>query len=207
MIKKYSLLALEKAINYALALDPATPEKMAALGSKVIQIIIDPLKVTFFIRFQPLKLELLDDYDKEADTVIRSNPIGLIRLSFLPASKVRSMFNDNIHLTGDLEVGALAKELFDNLDIDWEGHLAQFTGDVIAYQVGSLFKRGLKFQRQLTENVQYQITDYLHEELRLFPPREEIDDFFQEVDELRLDVERLEATIKLELHHDCNEIS
>ena len=40
MIKKYSLLALEKAINYALALDEGAGSKISALENKVIKIII-----------------------------------------------------------------------------------------------------------------------------------------------------------------------
>ena len=44
-------------------------------------------------------------------------------------------------MTGDVELGQQVKTLFDEIDIDWEGHLARFTGDVVAFQVGSLFRQ------------------------------------------------------------------
>ena len=195
MIKKYSLLVLQKAINHALALDESMPTKIHALRGKVLEIIISPLNVNFFIQFDD-ELQLLDDYDGHIDAIIRSSPLGLIRLSLLPASKVRSLFNDKIRISGDVELGQHVKKLFDEIDIDWEGHLAQFTGDVVAYQVGSIVRQGMAFKRQVSESMRHNVTEYLQEELRIFPPREEINDFFNDIDELSLDVERMEAHIK-----------
>lgn len=197
MIKKYSLKALQTAINHALSLDEASTDRISALHNKTAEIIVAPLGVNFFIKFDQQQLLLLDYYDKPADTVITSNPLGLIRLSLLPASKARSLFNEQIQLTGDTELGHNIKKLFDELDIDWESHLAHFTGDVVAHQIGSLVRKGLAFKNQLFDNVHHNMTNYLHEELRLFPPAEEINDFFHDVDELVHDVERLQAQINL----------
>ncbi|KTD18596.1 Protein YigP [Legionella lansingensis] len=197
MIKKYSLKALQKAINHALNLDEETPAKIAALDGKVLEVIITPLWVNFFIHFDQGELKLLADYEGHPDTIIHSSPIGLIRLSFLPASKARSLFNDKIRLSGDVELGQQVKKLFDELDIDWEGHLAHFTGDVVAHQIGSIFRQGLAFKKQFTESMRHNLSDYLHEELGIFPVREEVDDFFNDIDKLSLDVERLQVHVNL----------
>lgn len=197
MIKKYSLLALQKAINHALALDDNTPAKIEHLHGKIIEIIISPLGVNFFITFEQHELKLLDKCTEKADTIIHSSPIGLIRLSFLPPSQARSLFNDKIRLSGDVELGQDIKKLFDELDIDWEGHLAHFTGDVVAHQLGSLFKQGMAFQSHFGSSMRHNLTEYMQEELQIFPPGEEINDFFKDIDQLSLDVERLEAQIQL----------
>ena len=197
MIKNYSLIVLQKAINHALALDDGMPAKIQALDGKVLEIIISPLNVNFFIQFTQHELRLLADYSGEPDTIIRSSPLGLIRLSVLPSSKVRSLFNDKIRMTGDVELGQQVKTLFDEIDIDWEGHLARFTGDVVAFQVGSLFRQGLAFKRQLGESLRHDVTDYLQEELRAFPSREEVNDFFNDIDDLSLRVERTAAHLRL----------
>jgi ubiquinone biosynthesis protein UbiJ len=205
MIKKYSLKALQKTINHTLALDESMPAKIAALHGKVLEIIVAPLGVNFFIRFAHQQLQLLADYEGPADTIIHSSPLGLIRLSFLPSSKARSLFNDKIRLSGDVELGQQVKNLFDELDIDWEGHLAHFTGDVIAHQLGSLFRYGLAAKKQLSQSLRHNLTDYLQEELAAVPPREEIDDFFNDIDKLSLDVERLQAHInQLMAAHEVN---
>ena len=195
MIKKYTLTALEKTINHLLLFDSTHINRVQKLQGKVLKIVISPLNVHFFIQFANQQIQLLDDYDQTVDTTILSSPLGLIRLSLLPASKVRSLFNDDITIIGDAELGQEVKKLFDEVDIDWEGHLAQFTGDVAAHQLGSIVRRGLAFTNQVKASIRDNVSEYLQEELRFFPPKEEVDDFFQDIDRLALHVERIEAQI------------
>ncbi len=203
MLKQFSLKALEKAINKALGLDENMPSKLFALDQKVVEIIIRPLQVNFFIHFDQGKLCLLDHYSGHPDTIIHSSPIGLIRLSLLPASKARSLFNDKVRMSGDIELGQKIKLLFDELDIDWEGHLAFFTGDVVAHQIGSFVRKSFAFKQQLSDSLRHNVKEYLHEEVRLFPSRQEVDDFFHDLDELVLATDRLQAQMnQLILHHD-----
>jgi len=205
MIKKYSLKALERAINYALSLDEYSGAKLLKLDHRVIEMNITPLDVKFFMHFIGGQIELMADCDLPVDTVIKSTPLGLIRLSFLPASAARSLFNGSIEISGDVEVGTALKQVFDTLDIDWEGYLARFTGDVIACQVGELYRRGRELGRDVRQSLKEQTRDFLQEESRLFPTSEEVDDFYHDIDALAIDTARLEANIQQIL--DANEHS
>ena len=138
-------------------------------------------------------MRLLAYYEGIPDTVIHSNPLGLIRLSLLPASKLRSVFNDNIRITGDVGLGQEVKALFDNIEVDWEGHLAHFTGDVVAHQIGSWVRGGRAFNRRLMSSLKRSMTEYMQEERQLVPCRQEVQDFFQDVDDLSLRLDRLLA--------------
>ncbi|MBN9230320.1 MAG: hypothetical protein BGO90_00950 [Legionella sp. 40-6] len=204
MLKKYSLKALQIALNKALSLDPDTPDKFAALSGKTLEIVIAPLNANFYMQFSTNELLLLDRFDGHPETIIHSNPIGLIRLSILPASKARSLFNDKIRMSGDIELGQKVKQIFDELDIDWEGHLAHFTGDVVAHQIGSFVRRGLGFGRSFDRSMRESMSEYLQEELKILPSRNELESFYQEVDELTLAAERLQAHINQLLS--CHEI-
>ena len=205
MIKSYTLKALQKAINHGLALDVSSAGRIKKLAGKRLKIVVKPINVVFFIQFSETSLELHQELSGDVDTVIESNPMGFIRLSLLPSSKVRSLFNDQIKLTGNIEVGQQVKELFDDLDIDWEGHLSQFTGDVVAHQVGRLFRKGHQMTNQLSESFHHSMTEFIQEEIKMFPPTEEVQDFFKDVDELLLGVERLEAKInQLMIRHENN---
>ncbi|MDI1352769.1 MAG: SCP2 sterol-binding domain-containing protein [bacterium] len=197
MLKKYSLKALEKAINKALSLDEHMPAKLKRVDTKVLEMVISPLDSHFYIQFIDGQIHLLDQYDATPDTVIHSSPIGLIRLSLLPSSKARSLFNDKVRMSGDIELGQQVKQLFDELDIDWEGHLAHFTGDVVAHQIGSFVRKGLEFKRHFSDSMRHNVSEYLQEELRAVPGHEELNDFFHDIDKLSLDTERLEAHINL----------
>ncbi len=193
MLKEYSLLALQKAINCALALDEDMPTKMEPLEGKVLEVVVSPLNVCFFLTFHEGAVKLLAYYDGVPDTVIHSSPLGLIRLSLLPASKLRSLFNDNIRISGDVALGQEVKALFDNIEIDWEGHLSHFTGDVVAHQIGSWVREGRAFNRRLMTSLKRSMTEYLQEERKLTPSPQEMQDFFQDVDDLGLRLERLIA--------------
>ncbi|WP_058534115.1 ubiquinone biosynthesis accessory factor UbiJ [Legionella saoudiensis] len=195
MLKKYSLKALQKAINTAISLDEQMPSKLQALNGKILEMIIAPLNVRFFIQFNQGAVELLDHYEGQADTIIHSSPLGLIRLSLLPASKARSLFNDKIRMSGNMELGQHVKKLFDEMDIDWEGHLAHFTGDVVAHQLGSFVRKSLSFTKRIDESMRQNMSEYLQEELRILPSKNELEDFYKEVDELSLSTERLQAHV------------
>lgn len=195
MLKEYSLKALQLAINQALMLDEQTPKKLLAFEGKVLKLVISPLETHFFIQFTQQKLVLLADYEGVVDTTIHSSPLGLIRLSILPSSQARSLFNDKIRISGDVELGQELKQLFDELDIDWEGHLAQFTGDMVAYQLGSFVRKGVEFKKQLSRSMRRNIGEYIQEELRVLPSNNEVNDFLKDIHELVLDSDRLAAHI------------
>lgn len=205
MIKKYALIPLQSAMNQALNLDPLMTEKLHAFEGKVLHIHILPLSIDFFMQFHEGKIVLLDTYEGVADTVIKSSPLGLIRLSCLPASQARSLFNDSIDISGDVELGTRIKQMVDEMDIDWEGHLAHFTGDAVAHQLGAFVRQSFSFAKSVQQSFSRNLSGYLQEEIRLFPPREEMQDFFNDVDTLALQVERIDAHVHLLLaDHETN---
>lgn len=195
MIKDYSLLLLQKTINQAIRLDPSLPVKLQAFEDKVLEIVISPLKVHFYLTFTQQSIQLMSSHPGPIDTVIHSSPLGLIRLSILPSSKVRSLFNDHIKISGDALLGQAIKQIFDEIDIDWEGHLAHFTGDVVAHQIGSVIRKGMNIKNRFQTSMQHQVSEYLQEELRVTPCREELNQFFNDIDKLSLQLERIEAHI------------
>lgn len=193
MLKKISLQALQFALDQALGLDPNLKEALNPLNNKVIEMVVSPLDVHFYIRILDGRLVLSTKIEENPDTVIYSNPMGFIRLSLLPASKMRSLFNDEIRIKGDLELGRDLKKIMDGMQIDWEGHLAYFTGDVVAHHIGRVFRKGRDLSRDLRQNFKENTQDYLTNELAILPSAREVEEFNQAVDELRLRSERLSA--------------
>jgi ubiquinone biosynthesis protein UbiJ len=193
MLKKISLQALQYALDQALGLDPNLKEALKPLDQKVIEMVVSPLDVHFYISILAGRLILSTKIDQQPDTVIYSNPMGFIRLSLLPASKMRSLFNDEIRISGDLELGRDLKKIMDGMQIDWEGHLAYFTGDVAAHHIGRMLRKGRDLSREFRQSFKENTQDYLTNELEILPSAKEVDEFNQAVDDLRLRSERLSA--------------
>ena len=81
MLKTISLQALQFAINQAMGLDPSISEKLLALDQKVIEMVVSPLNVHFYICILKGQFILKSSWHQKPDTIIYSNPMGLIRLS------------------------------------------------------------------------------------------------------------------------------
>lgn len=204
MIKNLTLYAFKKTINHAISHDEIAVGKIKELSGKVLQLIIAPLNIKLFFVFGN-EIDVLSFYDGDVDVTIASRPMGFIRLSLLPASKVRSLFNDEVKISGDVELGHKIKKIFDELYIDWEGHLAEFTGDIVAHQIGSAVRKGVMFAKGAKESLKRNMTEYLQEELRLVPGTEELEDFYRDIDDLALQVERMTAHIEhLKVKHEIH---
>ncbi len=196
MIQHVPLRVLEVAMNKALQLDDMAVEKLAQFEGKTIRLFVAPFHLTCFMRFLSKTIVLLPTYEGTIDAEIHSSPMGLIRLSLLPASKARSLFHDGVRIDGDVAFAQQVKAVMDELDIDWEGHLARFTGDMIAHHVGVCVRGMKKMFGHAQSAMTFQLSSYFRETGVGSPAVEEVHDFCNEVDELRLDVERTEAKIK-----------
>jgi ubiquinone biosynthesis protein UbiJ len=100
-----------------------------------------------------------------------------------------------LEIEGNLDLGQHITDLFDRLEIDWEEYISRYTGDVAAYQIGRIGKRIKKFHQHARSTLTQQINEYTHEEIQLVPAIEELNDFYHDVDELRMDVDRVESKI------------
>lgn len=206
MLKEYSLPPLQFALNRALSLDPNHIEKLKPFLEKCIKINIVPLNFSFFMRFIDNEIALKASDSCEPDAILHASPIGLIRLSLLPASSARSLFNDRLRIEGDTELGMQLKQLFDSLDLDWEGHLARFTGDMVAQQFGRFIRKSVEKTKAIHQSFKRQTQEYIYHEAAVTPSQAELANFYDDVDELMLDTERLEAKITLfiEQHNENN---
>ena len=68
-------------------------------------------------------------------------------------------------------------------------------GDVGGHQLGRLIRGGLAFGQQAQENLQVQLEQFVHQEAGLLPAREELESFYQDVGDLNLRVDRLQARV------------
>lgn len=193
MIISYILPAIEKAFNYYLQLDPESEQRIADLAGKTIAIEFGQFKFYWIVRKH--RIHLSEHYMGEADVTLRGSIFDFLKLS-TAGDDSAAVFSSGLQVTGDTEVAQQFKDLFAKLDIDWEEHLSHFTGDIFAHQVGNLVRAFCNWAKQSSEVLQQDLNEYLHEEIRLVPSREELQDFFAGVDKVRDDVERLELKIK-----------
>jgi ubiquinone biosynthesis protein UbiJ len=103
---------------------------------------------------------------------------------------------NNIGIKGDIEFAQDIFHFFSKFEIDWEEQVANIFGDTIASQVGKGIRSFTQYTRNSFSICTQNIREYLQEEVQLLTSRLEIEDFNQDVDLLRFDIDRLAARIE-----------
>ena len=188
-------LALERAINAALALDPFSKQKIAALAGQSIELRCTVPPWRLFIIPTPLGLEL-KTWDESKTSCMVSGAASDFVAVIAATDKPSALVNGGLSIQGDSTVLIELGRTLSVLDLDWESRLALLLGDIPAHQIGRLLRGSTRWGRGAGNSLLRHIEEFIHEEARLAPPRAEIEDFFADTRALAQDASRLEARLR-----------
>jgi len=180
---------IEFSLNNILSLDQEVFARFNTLRDKVIAVEVKGLSLTLFLLPHADGIQLRDVCSRTIDATIQGTPLAL--LNSLSASDEKKIINADVTVRGDVGLVQDFQAILQSFDIDWEEQLSRFTGDITAHKVGNCVRKTRDWGRESCEVVADNVGEYLQEELRLLPPREELNDFYNDVDILRADAERL----------------
>lgn len=191
-----ALLPIEKIINGLASHDPHVVEQLRGFDSKAIEILSHSPSVSIFLLFDEgnIKLSAIDSADLmlEPDATISGKAADLLELLFTRPEH-RPLANTAISIGGD---AVLVQELYNvlsSLDLDWEDYLAPVLGDILSNEVGKFSREAKNFSQTTSSNMRRNVHDYLVEESRAVPAREELNRFNDDLDLLRLNIDRAAA--------------
>jgi len=194
VIKPLLLGIVEAAFREYLALDGHSADLLAPLAGKVIAVTITPFNETLYLCPAADTIQVLDQYPGEADTRLTGSlfAFGLMGLSAKP---MRSVFSGDVVIAGDMHTGRRFQELFAKLDIHLEDKLARYTGERFAHNLSQFFRAGQDWGKDTLETFRLNAAEFLQEETRDLPAVPEMDIFYQQIDDLRLDFDRLQSRV------------
>lgn len=194
-VRETLLRVIEAAVNRLLAADPASPRRLRELAGYRLGMELTDLELNFLILFSETGLRFVSPASaSEAGAPaarIRSSLVGL--LGPVVSADRRGT---KIEFSGDVGVAEDARRLFADLEVDWEEQIAQFTGDIVAHQLGQAVRGSTNWLRRSGKSVLQTLGEYLTEERRDLPAATEVTIFFTEVDCLHQDVEHLAARVR-----------
>lgn len=193
-IQSASLSTLETAINHCLQLDPDALQRVRSLTGKVIGIELLGLNLKFYLLPDSVGLQLRGEHPGDVDVWLRGAPLSMVRMG-LGGDQQKALFSGDVEIVGDTETGQRVRDIMDDLDLDWEEPLSQLVGDVVGHKIGNVVRGMADWATQARNTVEQDVSEYLLEESRLLPHREEIGPFLEAVDTLRADVDRIEARV------------
>lgn len=185
---------LELAINSALKYDPATLRELTALEGQVLLVDCTVPAMRIAIQTSQQQIILHSSWDDEADVTLQGSLIALAKMA-ANASDTSSFAGSGVQLSGDLETLHKLQKILSQLNIDWEGALADIIGDVPAHMVGSALRKSAEIAQQNKQRVTTALTEVAQEELQLIPSQNAFAQFKQEVRKMASDTDRIKARI------------
>ncbi|MBB3191108.1 ubiquinone biosynthesis accessory factor UbiJ [Halomonas cerina] len=191
------LAGLERTLNALLARDPAAPTRLARLSGQRILLRLEHPPLALVLQFHPQGVDL-----RRLDLPVEEEVEAVVELDAETAgallggeSMERLMFQGRLAVRGRVHLLEATRDLFMDLDLDWEGELARWLGDIPAHSlaegVRSLGRWGLRTRQELCADV----SEYVFEEARLLPGRHQLEALRDHLTELEIAADRLEARL------------
>ncbi len=192
-----ALAAFEDMLNKALDLDPATRLQLNQhVGrSLLLKIQYPDLSILVFLDDNRVRLTPAEDaIDHPATATVTATSFDFIKQAL---HREQPISQSGLQLAGDVFFLQELQQIGQQLDIDWEQGLSTFVGDVAAQQIGQGVRSLWSFAKKTAAAFLQNSGEYLREEAKLLPTRWQIEDFIEEVQELRTDIDRLNARLAL----------
>ncbi len=186
------LAAAEAALNRALELAPAGAAALAELEDDVFALHCTSPLVDIYLQPEGNRIRLMGIYDGPITTSIRGEASDFTALA-TASDPAAALINGNLELHGDSTPLIELQRALSQLDVDWEAPLVGALGDVAGHQLAEMLRDVFNWGKQASVSFGRQLEEFIHEEARLSPPRLELEDFYRDVQELNLRVERLES--------------
>jgi len=187
-----ALAALERAINAALELSPGSRPELDALADCVFALHCSAPAVDVYLQPGKGGIRLMGLYDGPVTTSVTGSASDFTELA-TAADPAATLINGALELSGDSAPLLELQRIIAGLHIDWEAPLVDVLGDVAGHQLARLLRGAHSWGRQAGDGLARQLEEFIHEEARLSPPRLELEDFYHDVQQLGLRVERLQS--------------
>ncbi len=179
--------AIAKTIEY----DPKSKLKLKTMTGKVVNVIILPIEYHIPLAIHEDRIEVLSTVPKQVDTTISGKPTSLFAMSqnqHIPGL-------DGVSINGDATVGQFIADFLKQLEPDWEEALADVFGDTAGYRLSETFKAAKSIGSNVFNTFLNNSKEYLLYENQALVRPEEMEQFLDDVDDLKSDTARLEQRI------------
>jgi ubiquinone biosynthesis protein UbiJ len=182
-------------LNRALALDPETTERLAALDGRRIELHLEAPKLAMGLQVEGQRLRVGPAAASgEPDLSLRAT-VGALLGQLLPGGESAAPVG-RLRISGDAELAQRVQRLLRDYSPDLEAAFAGVFGDIIGVQIARSLRSAFSAVATGAGRFAQDSADYLTEERRDVVSKVEQAIFFDEVDDLRDAVDRLAARIQ-----------
>ena len=155
-------LAIEKALNHMIN---ANSVDISLIDSKIISLNVDEIDLSLFFLCLNARIFVINNtQNKKTDVEIRMNKESFLSL-FKGVTLEDLIEKEDIEINGSIKTAQQLADLLASSSIDIEELISQYTGDIIAHQVGQSFKQiknmSLKNDGSIIDTLKEELTTLL----------------------------------------------
>lgn len=188
LIKK----TLNDGLKKIIALDPNAKKQLKPYAGKTIELIIQPIKKSIFIEIQHEQLLLSRSCHKKPDTCISGTPTALFTMG--TGQHIQGL--GAVSINGDAGVGQFIAKWLKSFNPDWEEALCLLLGDGPGYRLSQIIGSGIQHFKNLRESFTHSSIDYLQEESRELVRPNEMEEWLDQIDEIKSRTDMLQQKIE-----------
>lgn len=192
----FLIRSLEQIANRYLALDLEMANQFEELEGQCLLFDITQPAFKVFVLPQKGRLQLQKNCAFEPDCTVSGSSQGLMKL-VRSDNPTEALSNGDIEIKGDSRVAQRFSDILGEIEIDWEELASHVVGDFPAHKMGTALRSLKEWVADSLTATRLNTTEYLQEESRILVTRVEVDHFLEEVDTLRSDLDRAEASLRL----------
>ncbi|RBW48020.1 hypothetical protein DS885_00180 [Psychromonas sp. B3M02] len=197
---------LETGVNQLHQLDSSAVSKRKQLNGTIIAASLKELKLPLYFIISEQQVDVLNKFEGEPDCTIKVSFQALNKLQD-NRQLTQLIKSGELEVDGDIQLVQQFAMLLTDMQIDWEEHLSQKVGDVIAHKFFQHAKKAVQTTQTQYKRIEKQSSLYLTEEVKVAPSALEVAYFSDQVSRLESDTEQLLNKINNKLEKQLNDLS
>ena len=199
LFKRTALEGAETLINAALTKDPASKQALIKLEGQVLLVESTLPPLTIAIEPTATGIQLHDNWDGNVAVTINGTLIAMAAIA-VNAKESISFSGTGVNVSGNLDTLHQLNKIMGDVDIDWEGALAEIIGDVPAHLIAKGIRNSAVIRKDIVTRASSGLVEVAQEEFNLTPSKNEFEAMIPDIRQLSADADRLAARVK-RLYH------
>ena len=195
MLHAALITPLEGLLNQLLATDSVTGDALGRLAGNIIKIEANDIAQSLFILPYQGGVQLQLDCEAPADVTLSGSSSKLLQL-LTSQNKAEHFFGNGITVEGKTSLANQFQGLLADSQIDFEGLLAEYIGDLPAHYLSDIVRSKNHFLALAAKSFGLNSKEYIQEELNILPTQPEFEGWAIDVEGVSETTDRLAARIQ-----------
>jgi ubiquinone biosynthesis protein UbiJ len=195
LFKRTALEGAETLINAALTKDPASKQALIKLEGHVLLVESTLPPLTIAIEPTATGIQLHDNWDGNVTVTINGTLIAMAAIA-VNAKESISFSGTGVNVSGNLDTLHQLNKIMGDVDIDWEGALAEIIGDIPAHLIAKGIRNSAVIRKDIVTRASSGLVEVAQEEFNLTPSKNEFEAMIPDIRQLSADADRLAARVR-----------